>query len=369
MFINPTKTLFTPIHTIKRINPRFTYPKSGITFDIPRFPSVDMREALQMNTIAKNKRYQELSHKIPTQATDKDLDRLLSDKFEDSYNRAVWINPKDSKGYYLLKEDEAKNGNIKLRILNEDGAFVKNATIQPQKVILTDLYMAQFHCTDIVGMPLSHSDVIDTLARRFNPFAKYKFEGIASNNDIKYLKDEITPNTSCISASYGVFTNTKPNPTSNDFREDYIKDFTSKNPKEAKILNILKDLTSKTRFLAGAGNDGEDKVALYLMKTGCEGVGGLNKIGEPHIASSSRDLTLTQHYEPFSFDITATKEGLNITGLKGTDLEYPTDLPEGQYGQILGNLIFNTCQSCETGTQQNDGRCRLVCEKFGIFRF
>ncbi len=128
MFINPTKSLLTPIHTIKRINPRFTYPKSNITFDIPRFPSVDMCEALQMNTIAKNKRYQELSHKIPQKATDKDLNRLLSDNIDDSYNRAIWINPKNSKGYYLLKEDEAKNGNIKLRILNEEGAFVKNAT-------------------------------------------------------------------------------------------------------------------------------------------------------------------------------------------------------------------------------------------------
>ena len=56
MFINPTKTLLTPIHTIKRINPRFTYPKSDITFDIPRFLSIDMCEALQMNTIAKKQK-------------------------------------------------------------------------------------------------------------------------------------------------------------------------------------------------------------------------------------------------------------------------------------------------------------------------
>ena len=96
-------------------------------------------------------------------------------------------------------------------------------------------------------------------------------------------------------------------------------------------MYILSDLTSKTRFLTGAGNSGEDVVSLYLMKTGCEGVGGLNKIGEPDICSSSRNLTLTQHYEPFSFNITTTKEGINITGLKGTDIEYPTDLPEGQY--------------------------------------
>lgn len=342
MFINPTKSFLTPIHTIKRINPRFTYPKSNITFDIPRFPSVDMCEALQMNTIAKNKRYQELSHKIPQKATDKDLNRLLSDNIDDSYNRAIWINPKNSKGYYLLKEDEAKNGNIKLRILNEEGAFVKNATIQPQKVILTDLYLDKQHYTDIKGISLSHTDIIETLAHRFNPFAKYQFKEITSDTDIKHLKGEITPNTTCISASYGIFTNTKPHSTSRDFRDDYIKDFTSQNPEDAKVLNILNDLTSKTRFLAGAGNNGEEKVALYLMKTGCEGVGGLNKIGEPDIFSSSRDLTLTQHYEPFSFDITTTKEGLNITGLKGTDIDYPTDLPEGQYLGKLSGTSYST---------------------------
>ena len=331
MFINPTKTLLTPIHTIKRINPKFTYPQSGITFDIPRFPSIDMCEALQMNTIAKNKRYQELSHKIPTQATDKDLERLLSDNIDDSYNRAVWINPKDSKGYYLLKEDETKNGNLKLRILNEDGAFVKNATVQPQKVILTDLDIGKQLYIDVRGLCLSHADRIDVFARRFNPFAKYQFEYISSDSDIKYLKDEITPDTTCISASYGIFSKTKPKKISNDFRDNYINDFKFQSPEDVKILNILSDLTSKTRFLAGAGNSGEDVVSLYLMKTGCEGVGGLNKIGEPDICSSSRDLTLTQHYEPFSFNITATKEGINITGLKGTDIEYPTDLPEGQY--------------------------------------
>ena len=342
MFINPTKTLLTPIRTIKRINPRFTYPKSDITFDIPRFPSIDMCEALQMNTIAKNERYQELSHKIPPKATDMDLNRLLSENIDDSYNRAIWINPKDSKGYYLLKEDETKNGNIKLRILNENGTFLKNATIQPQEAILTDLYLTKQHCTDIEGISLSHTDIIETLALRFNPFAKYKIKQIASDADIKQLNNEITPNTTCISASYGVFVNKKSNQTSKDFRDDYIKEFLSQNPKDAKILNILNDLTSKTRFLASAGNNGEEKVALYLMKTGCEGVGGLNKIGEPDIFSSSRNLTLTQHYEPFTFDITATEEGLNITGLKGTDIDYPTDLPAGQYLGKLSGTSYST---------------------------
>lgn len=342
MLINPTKILLAPMHKIERINPRFVYPQAGITFDIPRFPSVDMREAIQMNTIAKNQRYQELSHKIPTQATDRDLERLLSDDIDSSYNRAIWINPKNSKGYYLLKENESKNGNIKLRILNEKGSFVKNATVQPKTVILTDCDFGQELYTNVFGLSLSHSDVIDTLARRYNPFAKYKFKPISTNNDIKSLRKEITPDTSCISASYGVFVDKKLESKSFDFRDDYIKEFNLQAPQEAKVLNILKELSTQTRVLAGAGNDGENKVALYLMKTGCEGVGGLNKLGETDIASSSRDLTLTQHYEPFSFDITTTEEGLNISGLKGTDLDYPTGLPAGQYIGKFSGTSYST---------------------------
>lgn len=330
-----------PKQEIQRINPVFTYTPTGTSFDVPGFLSVDMKNAQIMNTIAQNNRYQKLSHNVPKQAEDKDLIRLLSESAEDSQNRAVWINPKDSRGYYLLREGEDKNGNTKLRILNENGLFVKNATIQPKTVILTDIEKGQNLITEIGGFDLNHTDFIEILARRFNPFAIYETIPNIKDESIKTLSRHIPPNTSCISASYGVFAD-NPSGAANteQLRDLMLQDFESRKGKD--VLNGLSEITKRTRFLASSGNNGDEETNIYLLKTGCEGVGGFDKNGSIHENSSSRHPWFTQHYEPYSFYIHTTEDGINISGLKGTDLELETGLQTGQYLGKLSGTSYST---------------------------
>ena len=89
-------------------------------------------------------------------ASHEDLKRLTSTTLEASYQRAVWTNPKDGKIYHLLKEKELDNGNIAIKILNEDGSFNKNAEITPKKILILD----NFDTKDKYG--LSHGELVST---------------------------------------------------------------------------------------------------------------------------------------------------------------------------------------------------------------
>ena len=149
---------------IHGINQKLEYPRSGKSFELPRFISVEMQQAQMMNRIAKNREYQLYSNMIPSKATGEDLKRLTSESMEESYNRAIWINPKTLKPYYLLGEGEDKNGNVHLRILDKDGQFVKNAKVKQKEVILTDLLEGMNHITQIADVDFVHTDFIDILA-------------------------------------------------------------------------------------------------------------------------------------------------------------------------------------------------------------
>lgn len=348
MNINPTSIELSPFvrgirQEIHGINTKMIYPKSGKGFELPRFISVEMQQARIMNKIAKNRDYQIYSNLIPEKASSEDLKRLTSETIEESYNRAIWINPKTSKPYYLLGEGEDKNGNVHLRILDKDGQFVKNTKVKPKEVILTDLSEGMNHITQIAGFDFVHTDFIDILANRFNPFAKYKVVQIHSDNDIVNLKKELSPNTSFISASYGVF---HKNPSGirggKNMQEALLKNIEEVQPAEIELLDDLKGLSKNVRVLAGAGNGGKDETAGLLLNTGFEGVGGLNMIGHVDVNSSSQNSLFTQHYEPFTFPITKTKDGINISGLKGTDIEIDADIPNGTFLGTIKGTSFST---------------------------
>ena len=325
--------LLTPKQNLKGINPKLIYPQTGKSFDLPRFISSEMKEARVMNKIAKHNDYIYYSNRIPPKATQEDIIKLTDDNF--TYKRAVWINPKDSKPYYLLENFKEQNGNTNIRILNKDGEFVKNASLPTKEIILTDLDIGAKPKKNILGINFSHTDIIEIIARRYNPFAKYRIRQISSDNDMLNIKKEITPKTSCLSMSFGIYHN-KPPLTKTGTETKKVMQYNIKKlaPEELSLLEKHKELASKVRVLASSGNDGHRKVGILFLNTGFEGVGGLDKKGFVDINSSSRNSYFTQHYEPYSFDICKTKNGINISSLKGTDLEI-----DGEFHIAEGKVI------------------------------
>ena len=338
-----TSRLFIKKQEIHGINPKLIYPTSGKSFELPRFISLEMHQARVLNKIAKYNEYQKLSNSIPAKATKNDLIQLTDDKY--AYQRAVWINPKDRKGYFLLHNGNDKNGNINLRILNQDGKFVKNAIVTPKEVILTDLASGLKQNTEVLDMNFTHTDIIETLAARFNPFANYKIIHIYQDRDISRLSKLVNRNTSCVSASYGVYHyKSDIAKTGEEIKQHLLRELKNHSPNEIKLLEDLKQLTSKTRVLASSGNNGDKEIASLLLNTGFEGVGGLDYKGFVASASSSRNSLFTQHYEPYRFNITKTNNGINLSGLRGTDIVIETNktIPTGKHLGYVAGTSYST---------------------------
>lgn len=326
---------------IHGVNPILTYPPSGKSFDLPRFSSVEMLMARVMNRIAINNDYVTRSKKVFKSKTvlEQDLKRLKSETIEDSYKRAFWINPKDKKGYHLLDEGLTNDGKQKLRILNEQGEFVKNAEVVPKTIILSDIKEGQnipiIKSGDTV---LSHTDLINIYARRFNPFAIYKTAPVDLNGQgakvFNEIIDKVDNNTTCVALSYANIVQLESAKASGKPLKEFIQNYLKNDAKEDyEAQKGLEKLAKKTRVLAGAGNRGENSINTFLSHQGVEGVGGLHDWGVVHPDSSSRNSIFTQHYEPFDYRVKTTNEGVNVTELSGTD--YPLKFPH-EAGSFLG---------------------------------
>ena len=119
------------------VNPTLTYEATGKTFALPRFISPEMQQARKLNQIAIRQIKQPISTNFP-KATADDLKRLTSKTLEDSYSRVQWTNPKDGKIYNLLKQGETADGKNIIRILDQDGALVKEVAIKPKESGIID---------------------------------------------------------------------------------------------------------------------------------------------------------------------------------------------------------------------------------------
>ena len=173
---------------------------------------------------------------------------------------------------------------------------------------------------------------------------KNKIKHIANDNDMLNLKKEITPNTSCLSMSFGIYHNKPPlSKTGSETKEVMQYNIKKLAPEELNLLEKHKELGNKIRVFASSGNEGHRKVGILFLNTGFEGVGGLDKKGQVDINSASRNSYFTQHYEPYSFDIYKTKNGINISGLKGTDLELDDNLfiTEGKVIDRISGTSFS----------------------------
>ena len=322
---------------IHGINPSLKYETSGKYFELPRFSSVEMQQARMMNKIAIRQIKTPVNRKYE-KATVQDYKRLTSEAIEDTYSRVEWTNPKDGKTYNLIKQGMTDDGKIKVRILDAEGAFIKEAELTPKNIIILDNFQEQTRFFD-----LSHGDLVSVYARRYNPFANY----------IKIQKDLTSPD---LHADI----NAVKEAIKREGKADYISFSYSVNVKGAephkvkisqlpdRMQKLIKQDSSRldnikdARILCSAGNANSQESAknitnhLLVSQERVEGVGSLsNTTGKISGFSSSRSTELTQHYELGEFVPRLTPYGINVTGLKGTDLPFDSKLAEKYTGNPL----------------------------------
>ncbi len=313
------------------INPTISYPPSGKVYELPRFCTQEMQQARKLNQIALRQIKQPISSSFP-KATAEDLKRLTSETVEDSFSRVQWTNPKDGKVYNLLKQSETADGKCLIRILDQEGAFVKEATITPKRIVMID---AKTECYPFNLKDASHCDVVYTYLRRNNPFAKINGFNVTGEGVIFEMGSYVGEKTNIVDSNkliraFQYLTKEIKNGNIPDYITVSIgNEF---NPQkglktgklELEVLKAFQELCStakgKTRILFSAGNDGKHMLNAYLTTDVAEGVGALSYTGKLTGFSASRNSRYTQHYEQGVFQIKKTKYGLNVTGQPGTDI-------------------------------------------------
>lgn len=353
---------------IHGINPKLIYKSTGKSFDLPRFSSIEMQQARVMNRAAIQQIKTPRVRKYP-KATKLDLARLTSQTIEDSYSRVEWLNPKDGKIYNLLKQGETKDGKVIIRILDDEGAFIKEAQIKPKTILIPDNYT---DATTTFGIP--HGELTLTYAKRNNPFAKYakihlSKDDLVNKKDFEKINEYLKQGNEAdyISCSYGttVYYNKHKLELTNKFIKSALEDYEQYDT----ITNRHR------RILFGANNASESNYQnvpelanKYLCENkNIEGVGALNHgLGKIANFSLSRNSSLTQHYELGEFYPKLTKNGLNITELPGTDLPFPNSKME----KLAQNpLLGKSTKKVQSLLNQIDSRIlELKKEKSLIFK-
>lgn len=315
------------------INPTLTFPPTGKTFELPRFCTVEMNQARQMNIIASSQIKAPVSSTF-NKANAEDLRRLTSETIEDSYSRVQWTNPKDGKVYNLLKQGETEDGKVLVRILDQDGAFIKESELIPKEIaILDNSYGSAFELPfGIKGInlqtelnELSHAKAVEIFAKRNNPFARYTiFEIGAHSNSSRIDMDKLINHLKNLQQGKKYdYVNCSIGSETFDATETSEPIFT-------KVCTEVDKLHSQrgSRILFASGNsDGgaffRKAINRYILNSHtAEGVGSLNKWGRISEFSSSRNSRFCQHYEQGEFLATQTAYGINITGQPGTDIVF-----------------------------------------------
>lgn len=321
---------------IRGINPYLYYEKTGKSFDLPRFSSPEMQYARIMNKIALQQIKTPVTRRY-TKATQADFKRLTSETIEDTYSRVEWTNPKDGKTYNLIKQGITDDGKIKIRILDAEGAFIKEAELTPKNIIILDNFQEQTRFFN-----LSHGDLVSVYARRYNPFANYiKIRKDLTNPDslanINAIKEAIKRKGKVDYISFSYSVNVK-GVKSHKVKISQLPDRMQKLIKQdSSRLDNIKD----ARILCSAGNSKPQESAkditnhLLISQERIEGVGALSNSGKIADFSASRNSEFTQHYELGEFVPRLTPYGINVTGLKGTDLPFDKKLAEKYTGNPL----------------------------------
>lgn len=321
----------TKYQCIHGINPRLSYKNCPKFFDLPRFSSHEMKDARSMNKIALNDIgvFYDKSFK---NADPNDLRILKCTSSEASFDRVRWVNPKDNKAYFLLRDGDSANVIQKIRILDSTGKFIKNAAIKKEKIIIFELE-SDNRFKNINN--LRHSDITSIFVRRFNPFADIKVclwkDKLDIDNTLGKLLDENVAAISCAFSS-NVLINQQ-----SKLMKLYNKIFHKKlkvNPEDLadKLFNMLDfhekqfdKIPSNVRIFMASGNDGVDSYNKYLSLRRIEGVGSLNDKKKISDFSASRNSYFTQHYEKGEYPVIQLPEGFMFTGTGDIDIPCKTD--------------------------------------------
>lgn len=342
-----------PTSIFHGINPTLTYPPTNKTFALPQFCTAEMKQAREMNKIASRQIKSPITSNF-SKATAEDLRRLTSTSIEDSYSRVQWTNPKDGKIYNLLKQGETEDGKILVRILDQDGAFVKETTIMPKEIaILDNNYGSAFELPEFLDMTglkkeklptelgeLSHAKAVEIFAKRSNPFARYTiFETGCYSGSSRIDNDKVISHLKNLQQGKKYdYINCSMGSETFDITETC-------EPIYKKVCEEVDKLTSLrgSRVLFASGNsDGgifrRKAVNRFLLNSNtAEGVGSLDKRGVISDFSSSKNSKFCQHYEQGEFLITQTSNGINITGQSGTDIVFSEKNPF--VGMKLGDIL------------------------------
>lgn len=321
----------TKYQCIHGINPRLSYKNSSNFFDFPRFFSQEMKEARSMNKIALND-IDLFFDKSFKNADSNDLKMLKDCSSEASFARVRWVNPKDNKAYFLLKDGDSVNGMQSIRILDSTGKFIKNAAIKKEKIIIFELE-SDNKFKDINN--LKHSDITSIFVKRFNPFADIKVCLWKDNFDVdKNLLNFIDSSVSAISCAFS--SDVQVNKLS-VYKKLYNRIFNKKsnfNPNElSKKLDSLisaeerklDNIPSHIRIFMASGNDGKNTYNKYLTLNRVEGVGSLSDKKKISDFSGSRNSYFTQHYERGEFPVIQLPDGFMFTGTGDIDVPYKSD--------------------------------------------
>lgn len=341
------------------INPTLTYTPTGKSFELPRFCTKEMQIARKMNKTAIHQIKQQGLERIYPKATPQDLKRLTSETIEDSYSRVEWTNPKDGMVYNLLKQGKTDNGKVIVRILDREGAFIKEAELSPSKIMIYDSETTPVDFGKFYEK-MSHGETVKRFVQRANPFADVEFINVDHKrsentifNIILNLQDELKmlhkriaagEKVDYISLSLGLNHNIvkpevmlqKSGKTLSEFK------ITSENYPTSQFLRLHPNV----RILQAAGNSGKDVISPDLMFKGVEGVGTLDKTGKVAEFSSTRSSLLTQHYEQGVFRKTPTKYGLGFFDNHSTDLQISPEFLEraqsylGKKPKEIGNDLY-----------------------------
>lgn len=327
------------------INPSLTFLPSGKTFELPRFASVEMQQAQRMNKIATQQIRNPQSSTF-AKATVEDLNRLTSTKLEDTFSRVQWTNPKDGKVYHLLKQGKTEDGKIIIRILDKDGAFVKETAIEPKKIAIIDSKCHGLSVENPTNIPeideLTHINAVELFARRNNPFAEY--EVIDAGTPIIGSKFSYLDENKVINEIQRLQSRNDVNYLNCSFGQDVLSaDKTLASENTLKISEELDKLADKgVRVLQASGNGDGGSIVKRTYSAGLlnskkvEGVGALTDKGGISSFSGSRSSRYTQHYEQGEFTLNITPDGVNITGLPGTDIAFSEKNPF--VGKTLGRI-------------------------------
>lgn len=326
---NKQSILQTKPNCFRGKNITLTYTKNGKSFALPRFISEEMREARIMNKAAINEIKQRAGFMKPYKAEKEDLVRLE----DQSFPKVLWMNPKNGQRYYLLKTGKTADGKNIVRILNEDGSFIKEAVLKKKNIIQFEWY-DKYKISDFNN--LTHAEIMELFIKRYNPFIEVKqcYLKNQKDNNIKNLLNQIDENTAAISCAFQFSHNISP---TSKLKKLYYKLLNKRvkvntenlysdllNFRETKDLNF-EAIPPHIRIFVASGNNGKNAYNSILALKNIEGVGSLDLKGKLAHYSASRNSYFTQHYERGEFPAFQVPDGFMLTDTNVIDIPLKSD--------------------------------------------